>query len=1344
MTDSIVTPGSLLLSSDAGTFATGIIFGTNGTVNLFRSASDTLRTDDSFSVGGTLTVTDSIVTPGSLLLSSDAGTFASGIIFGTANTANLYRLQPDTLRTDDNLIVGTSLAVGNRILVSSAQDGTMATQGIIFGLSEDTNLYRSQPNQLKTDDSLVVGASLAVDNRILVSAAQDGTTATQGIIYGLSEDTNLYRSAVGALTTDTNLTVGGTLTVSDSIITPGSLLLSSDTGTFATGIIFGTNGTVNLYRSASDTLRTDDSFSVGGTLTVTDSIVTPGSLLLSSDAGTFASGIIFGTANTANLYRSQPDTLTTDDNLVVGTSLAVGNRILVSSAQDSTAATNGILFGLSEDTNLYRSQPNQLKTDDSLVVGASLAVDNRILVSAAQDGTTATQGIIFGLSEDTNLYRSATNALTTDDSLSVAGTLTVTDSIVTPGSLLLSSDAGTFASGIIFGTANTANLYRLQPDTLRTDDNLVVGASLAVANRILVSSAQDSTTATNGIIFGLSEDTNLYRSKVNQLNTGDSFFVGATLAVTNRILVSAGQDSGVATQGIVFGLSEDTNLYRSAANVLRTDDAFLVGATLAVTNRILVSAGQDGTTATNGIIFGISEDTNLFRSAANTLRTSDSVIIDGSLTVTGDVAVGGSLSVATSILVSSEADGITSANGIVFGLSTDTNLYRSKFDQLKTDDSLFVGASSLAVGNRILVSSAQDGTSATQGIIFGLSEDTNLYRSATNALTTDDSLSVAGTLTVTDSIVTPGSLLLSSDAGTFASGIIFGTANTANLYRLQPDTLRTDDSLVVGASLAVANRILVSSAQDATTDAQGITFGLSEDTNLFRSAANTLQTSDSFIINGSLTVSDNIIVTGSISAGTSILVSSLADGTSGDTGIIFGSSRDTNLYRSAANTLSTDDSVIIEGSLTVTGDITFAGNSTVSGSFSVGTSILVSSAADGTTSATGIVFGPSRDTNLYRIGANVLATDDAFLVGATLAVTNRILVSAGQDGTSATNGIIFGLSEDTNLYRSAANVLRTDDAFLVGATLAVTNRILVSAGQDDTTATNGIIFGLSEDTNLYRSAANVLRTDDAFLVGATLAVTNRILASAGQDDTTATNGIIFGLSEDTNLYRSAVGALTTDTSLIVAGTLTVTDSIVTGGSLLLSSDAGTFATGIIFGTNGTVNLYRSASDTLRTDDSFSVGGTLTVTDSIITPGSLLLSSDAGTFDSGIIFGTAAGTVNLYRSAANTLTTDDSFTVTGSLTVSDNIIVTGSLSAGTSILVSSATDSITSATGIVFGSSRDTNLYRIGADVLVTDDAFLVGATLAVTNRILVSAGQDATPFIPPLPTSFSSQLSPPT
>lgn len=71
------------------------------------------------------------------------------------------------------------------------------------------------------------------------------------------------------------------------------------------------------------------------------------------------------------------------------------------------------------------------------------------------------------------------------------------------------------------------------------------------------------------------------------------------------------------------------------------------------------------------------------------------------------------------------------------------------------------------------------------------------------------------------------------------------------------------------------------------------------------------------------------------------------------------------------------------------------------------------------------------DTNLYRLAANTLFTDDAIFASAGLiagggttpywAVSNTGVITFG-DGTAA---------RDTNLYRSAASVLATDDDFAI-------------------------------------------------------------------------------------------------------------------------------------------------------------------------------------------------------------------------------------------------------------------------------------------------------------------------
>jgi hypothetical protein len=76
--------------------------------------------------------------------------------------------------------------------------------------------------------------------------------------------------------------------------------------------------------------------------------------------------------------------------------------------------------------------------------------------------------------------------------------------------------------------------------------------------------------------------------------------------------------------------------------------------------------------------------------------------------------------------------------------------------------------------------------------------------------------------------------------------------------------------------------------------------------------------------------------------------------------------------------------------------------------------------------------GGAQRTNVYG----------AYIAGQSGAATLNVGVYVGDSGTVAlwlagdagvTSGVMFGSARDTNLYRSAANILKTDDAFHVGA-----------------------------------------------------------------------------------------------------------------------------------------------------------------------------------------------------------------------------------------------------------------------------------------------------------------------
>jgi hypothetical protein len=93
-------------------------------VNLYRSAADVLRTDDTFQIGT-----------------------AGALTFGAAGDVNLYRVNASTLATDDGLTVGGALTHGGAALgvlgtaavakqvVTGAHGGNAALQSLLTALA---------------------------------------------------------------------------------------------------------------------------------------------------------------------------------------------------------------------------------------------------------------------------------------------------------------------------------------------------------------------------------------------------------------------------------------------------------------------------------------------------------------------------------------------------------------------------------------------------------------------------------------------------------------------------------------------------------------------------------------------------------------------------------------------------------------------------------------------------------------------------------------------------------------------------------------------------------------------------------------------------------------------------------------------------------------------------------------------------------------------------------------------------------------------------------------------------------------------------------------------------------
>lgn len=193
--------GDIALDSDAGK----VLFGEAGDVNLYRSAADTLKTDDFFSAANDVTARTGNAGQATIgAVVGSGGTYA-GIALGAAADVNLYRAAADTLRTDDYFVAANDVTARRdsaaRVDMGSAGPGGEA--GIKLGAALDVNLYRAAANSLKTDASF----QAAVDITARVGAATqawigDAGGGVAGLVLGAAGDTNLYRESASVLRTD--------------------------------------------------------------------------------------------------------------------------------------------------------------------------------------------------------------------------------------------------------------------------------------------------------------------------------------------------------------------------------------------------------------------------------------------------------------------------------------------------------------------------------------------------------------------------------------------------------------------------------------------------------------------------------------------------------------------------------------------------------------------------------------------------------------------------------------------------------------------------------------------------------------------------------------------------------------------------------------------------------------------------------------------------------------------------------------------------------------------------------------------------------------------------------------
>lgn len=217
--------------------------------------------------------------------------------------------------------------------------------------------------------------------------------------------------------------------------------------------------------------------------------------------------------------------------------------------------------------------------------------------------------------------------------------------------------------------------------------------------------------------------------------------------------------------------------------------------------------------------------------------------------------------------------------------------------------------------------------------------------------------------------------------------------------------------------------------------AAGFTFGSTADVNLYRSNVDILSTDDQFRAGGAIRARTGL--------SSEVIIGNV--GPSGEAAILLGSAGDSVIYRSAADQLRTPDGLTVDGAFS-TSIISTTG--VISSVIPTATSVAYQVRVTGDANSryrfrnTGLMeWGDGTaavDTNLYRISADALRTDDTFMAGLNMiarhgGASSQVII--GDVGPGSLAGIALGSALDAILYRPSADVLRTPDSLVVDGTI---------------------------------------------------------------------------------------------------------------------------------------------------------------------------------------------------------------------------------------------------------------------------------------------------------------------
>ncbi len=784
----VLTTSTPVAGSEISIVNNVVAFNNNGNHPTVASATTWLATQ-------TLTVTTS---------TSATSTYgAANLFWGNATGTNLA--------VNSSLMIATGTPIANGLL-------TIATNTSIFAINNSGQLMIATSTAATSTALLTIATTTSIFSinqygqmMLATSSAATSTAlltiATTTSIFSINQYGQMMLATSSAATSTALLTIA-TTSSAFSVLSSGQVFIGSATTSnplggvlfipaagiaSSTGINFG-DGTANLYRSGAGTIQTD------ATLTATNGTFT------NITAGTGSTLTLKGNQSSAtNVY----DISLQNNNNRTYTS-GIGGQVKVDTVGSfsPTSGTGGynLLSVMGTINQLYGSNSSGITR--GILVSSTLtsAYDYRALEIGPGGTMTWNRSTSTTL---TNAYSALFNGFT----LSI-GTSTVTSTVVTNAynvaingapiaTVGSSSITNSYGLGILTSavTASTTNSYGLSVAAMTgastntvavfTGGNFALGTTTAPLlftiatsspifgtdnNSVLIAT---STAATSTALFTIATTSNI----LSVLTSGQLFLRNASTAnpLGGTLFIPAGVAS---TTGINFG-DGATNLYRSAASTLKTDAGFISAGTITAATTFTSASGNNislicSSTCTTTVGGNVSTGLNVYSvnvTNQGTLQTWTSG--NG-----GQLTVGGSYSP-------------TSGSGVFNNL------------QLGTTVNQFYGSDSSGITRGVFINptltSAYDfrmlevGTSTTGGTVWNRSTSTTLtnsYGALFNTYTLSVATSVVTSTVVTNAynvavngapIATVGS---SSITNSYGLGVLTSavTASTTNAYGLLVQT----------------------------------------------------------------------------------------------------------------------------------------------------------------------------------------------------------------------------------------------------------------------------------------------------------------------------------------------------------------------------------------------------------------------------------------------------------------------------------------------------------------------------------------------------------------------------